>query len=232
MVPTFAIGVFVVFLGPTLCQTREDFPPKLQVASVLATVQVADPVTGEMGSGVLVHQKGDDYYILTAYHVIENTDLPTVQTYSALSFPRPAETYKKSQVIARDKVNDLAVIRISGKNQKCQVLPVSPANLAPQENNFPGLVTGCSPAKAPAKEIVTVVQKKRVQLRGQEPKWVWEVDFPQPKGWSGGALVDQQGYVIGIASGSSDGKGYFTHTVEIHGFLDNNALEWLYKRAK
>jgi S1-C subfamily serine protease len=232
MVPTNALGVLVVFLGPAIGHRGEDFPPKLQVASVLATVQVANPLTGELGSGVLVHQQGDDYYIVTAYHVIENTDVPTVHTFSAFSFPKVAETFKHSQVIARDKVKDLAVIRISGKGQKYQVLPLAPANLVPQENNFPCLVTGCTPAKMPGKEKVTVVQKKRVQLRGQEPKWVWEVNSPQAKGWSGGALVDQQGYVIGIASGSSDRKGYFAHTLEIHGFLDQNALAWLYKKAK
>jgi S1-C subfamily serine protease len=47
------------------------------------------------------------------------------------------------------------------------------------------------------------------------------------KGRSGGPLIDQRGFVIGICSGTSDGKGYFTHTHEIHRFLKQNAFDWL-----
>ena len=42
-------------------------------------------------------------------------------------------------------------------------------------------------------------------------------------------MVDRRGYVLGIGSGVSDGKGFYCHTADIHRFLKENGLMWLYE---
>ena len=56
---------------------------------------------------------------------------------------------------------------------------------------------------------------------------VWETSQPPAQGRSGGPLLDRQGQLLGIGSGSSGGKGYFSHLDEIERFLKRNGLQWL-----
>ena len=44
-------------------------------------------------------------------------------------------------------------------------------------------------------------------------------------------MVDRQGYLLGIASGVSDGKGYFADAESIQRFLRQNGLKSLYEES-
>ena len=59
------------------------------------------------GSGFIISEDG---YILTNYHVIENSDTVTVATYDN-------ETYE-AKVIGYDESNDIAVVKIEAENLK------------------------------------------------------------------------------------------------------------------
>jgi hypothetical protein len=50
----------------------------------------------------------------------------------------------------------------------------------------------------------------------------WEADKPQAIGRSGGPLVDTQGRVIGICSGTRENKGYYVSIYEIEASLKRN----------
>jgi hypothetical protein len=40
-------------------------------------------------------------------------------------------------------------------------------------------------------------------------------------------MLDSRGRVLGIASGTSDGAGYFAHAEELYRFLVQSNLKWL-----
>jgi hypothetical protein len=76
--------------------------------------------------------------------------------------------------------------------------------------------------------IVDRVAPRRVRRSQSEPPVeVWEGHDPGFSGQSGGPLVNHLGQLIGIRSGAADGKGYYSHSRAIHGFLQRNKLEWI-----
>ncbi len=71
-------------------------------------------VPGEaLGSGFLIHEDG---YLMTNAHVIENASQITVRNKSGEDF--------EAEVIARDPVLDLALLKIVGDGRKFSVLPM------------------------------------------------------------------------------------------------------------
>lgn len=210
----------------------DDVPAKIQIATVLGTVRITNPATGTEGSGVMVGKKDGDVFILTASHLLEGTRQARVAPFTAKSYPESAATYETNAIPARDKLRDLAIIRISVKGGTHSLLPLCSRMRIPTGKNFTGLITGCNPGKPPLRRTINVIGKKRVRRPGNKPTWAWELSATQPTGWSGGALVNSEGKLIGIASGSNDGKGYYVHAAEIHSFLDEHSLSWLCEKAE
>ena len=213
-------------------QPERKFSFRLQISVMLATVRISDPITGKTGSGVLIGNKGNEYYVLTARHIVTGVRSPCLTVYTLNSFPRPASTYNNSQLLSQDKEQDLAVIRFTAAEKTYPVLPLCTNRNTPVATNFSGLVTGFVGNNKPEKKIIRVIGKKRIRLPGQAAKWAWEITPEQPVGYSGGPLVSKSGQLIGIASGSNNGKGYYAYTSEIHRFLKQNSLQWLSKEEK
>ena len=82
---------------------------------------------------------------------------------------------------------------------------------------------GCDSASEVAAYFVKVVALERAFLATRE-------NSPRP-GRSGGGLITEDGWYVGICVRTSDvsgnGTGYFVHLSTIHSFCKSNNLEWL-----
>lgn len=195
----------------------KSFSQVVQHMVLLATVRVQQP--GADGSGVIVRQQGAFVYILTAAHMVEGVETVSISTYSAKSYPQPEKVYDKVQVLARAAGPDLALLRLTTRDTMPGVLPLCPADQAPTEKDFPGLTGGVQTGQPPTCWADTVAGKKLIRKPGGQSCHVWELLKEPASGRSGGPLIDKRGMLIGIGSGRSDGKGYYTHLDEVYKFL-------------
>lgn len=229
------MSLLLLLLTPGLVTAdgAEAIPFKVKAATRLATVRVVRPAQGSDGSGVIIKQERGFVYVLTAAHLVQGSDKVEVHTFSATSYPRAAAAFRDVEVLAQAREPDLAVLRIRSRDSIPGILPLCPKSLVPAERSFSALTSGCTAGKAPTVLVVTVGDKKRIRRPGERATTLaWEVARGSAKGRSGGPLVDRRGYVLGIASGASDGKGYFAHPQEIHRFLERHALDWLGEARK
>jgi S1-C subfamily serine protease len=224
------IGLMLLchFTAEVKTVASEDFPRALQERAVVATVRIWNPTLREEGSGVLIHRRGPYAYVLTAAHIVGKDRFVEVATFSARSCPKPERTYRGAEVLARDPRSDLAVLRVLTREAPQGLLSLGPKAGAPRGKDFPVLTVGCDPGGPPTPATDVVRGARVVRKRGEEGKTLcWEAATGQAPGRSGGPLLDRQGRLIGIASGASDGKGYYVHLDELHAFLRRNALNWL-----
>jgi serine protease Do len=216
------IWLLLPFLSGQVVESK-DFAKDLQLNAAYATVRF-----DVGGSGTIVKRQGPLVYVLTANHVVANVDAVQVVTFSKDSYPKSAAVYSGGKVIARGKDEDVAVIRFQTRDDMPGMLPLCMPGAVPAGDALPVLSVGCVTGEPPTCVAGATAAKKLVRRPGvKEAVFFWEVNKEQEKGRSGGALVDQQGRVIGIASGRSGGKGYYCHTSEIHKVLKNNGLRWL-----
>jgi S1-C subfamily serine protease len=222
-------GLFVlVVLDQIPAADVADFPTKVHDNAVVATVQIrALPQMAE-GSGALIGKSGPFVYILTAQHLVKRAEGFEITVFLKDSDPKPKTVYRSAKVIAEmEGLADLALIRLTSTDDMPGFVRVCPET---KVQNLPGkvLALGCEAGKGPAGLLENVARKKLARRDdGNELVSFWEVDHKHARGRSGGPLVDQRGYLVGVCSGSNREKSYFTHVVEIHGFLKRNGFRWL-----
>jgi S1-C subfamily serine protease len=219
-------------LGQSGQVESKDFSKESQTAALRATVKVVNHTTNREASAVIFRQESEHVFLLTAGHAAKEGDKIEIQTFTDESYPKPAKVYKSAEVLAGGTEPDVAVLRLATRDAVPGVLPLCPPAKVQDDKDFPGLCVGCTSPKAPTCLAETVRGKKSVRRPGEGPTLVWEVAAAPAKGRSGGPLVDRRGYVIGIASGANDDKGYYTHVEEIHRFLKRSALERLYEEER
>jgi S1-C subfamily serine protease len=199
-----------------------------RVAARSATVLIVNSATGAEGSGVVIYWKDPEFYVLTADHVTTGGERFDVSTFSVASYPGPSDVFKSASLIASSAESDLSVLRVTTHGAKADTARLCPPTLVPV-GKFPVLTVGCESGNAPTCITDKVVGKAKVQKpRRSERPLCWMTDRPPTSGRSGGPLLDGQHFVIGIASGMGDDKGYYTHADEIYSFLTRNGLKWLY----
>jgi hypothetical protein len=208
----------------------KDFPRDAQVRAVTATVRVFNAAKEVGGSGALIGRNGPLVYVLTANHVVDGAKRLEVSTFTADSYPRAAAVYRAAEVIAQSAEADLAVLRLTTRDELPGSVLVCPPARLPEGKEFVALSAGCDRRPAPDCALEDVKGKRRVRRPGAARGVLcWETARAPAMGRSGGPLLDVRGYLIGVDSGAGDGKGYYTHAEEIHTFLRRNGLEWLYE---
>lgn len=226
------MGTSVCFLLGVLCgevPQGDGFSKEIQENTRWATVRIQNMTQGGYGSGVIVLAERGQYHILTARHVAGPEDSIRVLTYSSDSGDKPRHTFyeRACKVMGAAKgADDLAVICVVAGKPAPGVVSICPKKKATRETTIPVLLAGMNAAGAPEFKQMDAT-KRKVRLPGQGLLTLWSVDKEQEKGWSGGPLVDQQGRLVGICSGRSEGKGYFCTLEQIHQMLYDTALDWL-----
>jgi len=154
------------------------------------------------GTGFFVSESG---YILTNYHIIKKAKKIKVMTYDKKIY--------NASIIAKDTVNDLALIKIEG--------------------SYPALTLSYSKNVQKGIDVMTIGYPL-VTLQGYEMKATFgkinalsglnndiryfQIDVPVQPGNSGGPLIDKSGYVIGIVTATLNQ----IETFEIAKFIPQN----------
>jgi S1-C subfamily serine protease len=167
-------------------------------------------------------------YALTADHLVKSSSGVEVQTFTQKSYPEPARIYESAIVTARSEEADLAVLRFLSRDLAPTAIPLAISVGGEDKTNFSVLSVGCDGDAAPTCLVNHVTGKLRIKRSaGAGATTVWQVRDASATGRSGGPLVNEAGLIVGIASGVSEGKGYFCHIDEIFRLLNENGLQWL-----
>jgi S1-C subfamily serine protease len=217
------------FPGQIQIAESHEFTKDQQVSATLATVRIRNVAGGREGSGILIGRRGASVYILTAQHLVQGGDRFEVAVFATETYPRPRKVYPSAELAAEVRgIGDLALLRLTTPDDMPKHLRICPAARVPKEMPFSALTAGCDSGKAPTAIVEKRVEKKLAQRReGEEKATFWEVPAEYPQGRSGGPILDKQGYLLGVCSGTNRDKTYFIHVEDIHQFLIRHGFRWL-----
>jgi trypsin-like peptidase len=191
-------GLLTVFCQTPFAQTGalagEQVMDKVAPSVVLVLVEQSGTQSKELGSGVIVDSKG---IILTARHVVKNAAAVQVRLNNG-------ETYDNVQLISTDERRDIAALRISAAG--LHALPTAQAD----EKSVGETVYVVSNPLGMSWTISNGVLSA-LRLADQVPGAghgyrLLQFTAPASAGSSGGALVDDQGRLLGIVVGSYPGQ--------------------------
>lgn len=165
-----------------------------------------------LGSGVILASDG---YIITNAHVVEGAQriqvaLPERDGTSPFDIsPAGRRRILDAKLVGSDKETDLALLKVDAHN--CDVLPLGATR--PVYTGEMVLAVG-SPGGLQSSITMGVVSSTWRQLDSDQPMAYIQTDAPINPGNSGGALVDLDGYVVGLNTfiltegGGSEGLGF------------------------
>ena len=190
----------------TIDTSKQMSPAEVYAQNVASTVGITTSVTtnyfgftttsAAAGSGFVL---SDDGYILTNYHVIENSTSIKVTMYDGSSYD--------AELIGYDESNDIAVLKVDAEN-------LSPVVLGDSDNLNVGdsvVAIGNPLGELTFSLTAGVVSAldREVTLSGNVTMELIQTDCAINSGNSGGALFNLYGEVIGITNAkySSSGSG-------------------------
>lgn len=136
-----------------------------------------------LGSGVIMR---DDGYILTCYHVIRGADSIFVRTQNSEQM--------QAQLVGFDEITDLAVLRVFNDN-----LPVIPQLQEPELRVGDMVMAIGNPLDLGQTVTSGIVSRISRNELANYFDFI-QTDAVLNQGNSGGALVDSNGYLVGIAN--------------------------------
>jgi Trypsin-like peptidase domain len=220
-------ALIVLCLGQIETVEKANVPQDIQIKTVIATVRVVDRSRNAVGTGVVFGQDERGAYILTASHLIDQLDRLEIQFFKADNYPRPSEIVSEPRIVARsNKMRDLVILHVGLQNgvPKPIVLPADEKSAA--EKPFVTVGVGCMSGDVPRLYSAKVLAARPGTREEGEPAVLfWEVEGGGGGGRSGGPLIDANGLLIGICSGTNKDKTYYVHASEIRAFLRENHLE-------
>ena len=190
----FGVGLFT---GMLLFRDRQ---PKVE-ETVLSTGQVAEQAspavvliraTGstavQYGTGFFIRSDG---YLLTNYHVVENTKSIQITLY-------PGDVKKTARLVGYDKDLDLALLHVKGSDFPTVKIGDSGSAAVGDKAVVIGNPSGEKCAWTVTEGIISAKRAFR-QETGKETKMI-QTDAPVNHGNSGGPLLNDRGEVIGVIS--------------------------------
>lgn len=216
-------GPIAATTAPIETAFADGFPRDVQLAAILATLRVSNSTNAMTGSGVIVAAKKPFVYAITAQHIVGSARSLKVQTFSEDSYPKASEEFVAT-VLATSATADLALIRYVSASVSPRPLPIA-GERTYVNNSFLAFSAGCSDASPPTCVSDNVTRRLQVRREDRTIATMWETQNGSTVGRSGGPLLDERGSIVGIASGVSEGKGYYTHLSAIHRFVSVNGLK-------
>jgi len=212
------------------------FPKARQQAAYEATVRTYHPASRSYGTAVAVARRDQSVLFLTAAHLVpeqavagrEKEDVKRVElfVYTVQKHPK-LSSLETAYVRARIPNEDLAVLEAVLPNFP-GVVPICPKPQFQLRLPMEVMTVGALEDGPPDIQFDTVRAKKLISKPDGTKAIYWEADVPQKIGRSGGPMIDAQGHVIGIASGTWHEKGYYTYINEMYRALKDSGYAWLY----
>lgn len=166
--------------------------------------QPTQRIQNSLGSGVIVSPDG---IVVTNNHVIKGGGRTTIKV--ALSDKREFD----AKVVLRDKVNDLAILRIIGARGKFPYLAFDDSDRLQVGDLVLAIGNPFGVGQTVTSGIISALARSKVLRHGGGQMFI-QTDAAINPGNSGGALVDMAGRLIGInsaiytRSGGSNGIGF------------------------
>jgi S1-C subfamily serine protease len=201
-------------------------PPALvREAGVAATVRVSDPDRDGVGSGVVIAVRDGFVYVLTAAHVLGPDARPRVETFRPADPRKPDSVHDRCELLFRAPDADLAVLRLPAGKREWAAAPMAPPP-APARDPDAGWSVGCDGGGGPSLESVALTGRKLVRRKDGSGAFFWQARGESAAGRSGGPLLDADGRLIGVCSGTQAGLSYYSHPDEIRAALRAHRLGW------
>jgi hypothetical protein len=183
---------------------------------------------GTQGSGVIVAVTREGFEVLTACHVVNGKNKLTVVAFYEIGGETERFEYRNVSILNCDKNSDLArllVVTSDPPKRFVRIMQTPAEPISPVVDN--GLAAwGLSwsdngtPVPKPCR-VKSHVTAQRVP--GGRPIGYWVLNEPSVPGMSGGPLLNQDGFLIGIASGNSSGAAYYLDEFEISLLMNMNS---------
>ena len=179
-----------------------------------AVVQVRTP--SGLGSGFFINADG---YLITNFHVIEGETEITVEVYRQVDGQLDRETYKKVRIVAINKFQDLALLKIEDKNApKFKYVTLGSADaLSVGDSVF---AIG-SPMGLERTVTEGILSTKTRELEGE---LYLQTTAQINPGNSGGPLFNMAGDVVGVTNMKimfGEGLGFAIPVELVKNFLDH-----------
>ncbi len=179
-----------------------------------AVVQVKTP--GGLGSGFFINEEG---YLITNFHVIEGETEISVEVYQQKNGHLDRETYKQVKIIAINKFQDLALLRIEDKDApKFKYVTLGSSDAL---NVGDAVFAIGSPLGLERTVTQGILSTKTRQLEGQ---LYLQTSTQINPGNSGGPLFNLAGEVVGVTNMKitfGEGLGFAIPVELVKGFLDH-----------
>jgi S1-C subfamily serine protease len=221
MLPTIAMYLAAIAPG-----AEPPAPPAaVRERGLAATVRVTDPDGGGVGTGVVFAVRDGYVYVLTAAHVLGPDSRPRVETFRPANPLKPDSTHERCDLLFRTTDADVAVVRLPEGKREWAVSRLAPP---PAGGTSPesGWAVGCDEGGAPRIQPVALVGRKLVRRKDGSTAFFWEARGDTEKGRSGGPLLDGDGRLMGVCSGTQRGTSYYVHPDEIRAALRAHRLGW------
>jgi len=213
--------IIAIVLG---CPEPDSKPDPARQLARSSCVRVVNSKQAANGTGAVVGSDKGFLYVLTASHVIAGANQLEVQF--APDKDGKTKSVTKVGVLANDPTRDVALLRVTLPGAKIPAVPIALA--LEEEKDFDGISAGYAEAAEPEIRVERVLAKKLLR-RERGDRFVWECRDRPDTGRSGGALLNKEGKLIGICSGTQDGKGYYCHLNEIQQWLKEQNHAWLWQ---
>lgn len=179
-----------------------------------AVVQVKTP--GGLGSGFFINDEG---YLITNFHVIEGETEISVEVYHQKNGQLSRETYKQVKIIAINKFQDLALLKIEDKDApKFQSVPLGSSDAL---NVGDAVFAIGSPLGLERTVTQGIVSTKTRQMEGN---LFLQTSTQINPGNSGGPLFNLAGEVVGVTNMKitfGEGLGFAIPVEMVKNFLDH-----------
>jgi serine protease Do len=179
-----------------------------------AVAQVRTP--SGLGSGFFINADG---YLITNFHVIEGETEITIEVYRQVDGQLNRETYKKVRIVAINKFQDLALLKIEDKNAP-KFKYVTLGNSDPLSVGESVFAIG-SPMGLERTVTEGILSTKTREMEGE---LYLQTTAQINPGNSGGPLFDMAGNVIGVTNMKimfGEGLGFAIPVELVKNFLDH-----------
>lgn len=173
------------------------------------------------GSGFVIASGGTSVFVATNHHVIEAKNPKGAVITIVFDSGTPTERSARAEVVAMDKVNDLAVLRINGLTDPPKPISyISPPQMIETMSLYSfGFPFGQKLASGRTNPAMTVGKASVSSLRlGEDGELeTVQVDGAINPGNSGGPVVDTRGRLCGIAVATiqDSGIGFAVPAIEL-----------------